>query len=414
MYRRVVITGLGLLTPLGSDLETVWADLLAGKSGIRRVTQFSPDGLPCQIAGEIPDYKPEDHFPAKEVRRLSRASQVAMVAARKAVADSRLPLPLVKPERVGVYFGTAIGGLERADEGMQVLRAQGYSKVSPFLVPSSLPNMPAFHVTQEFGALGPNSTITTACATGTQTVGEAALAIRTGRAEVILAGGTEALIRDFALGGFAAMRALPTNYNDAPQRASRPFDARREGFVFSEGAACVVLEELDYARARGAHIYAEVVGYASSSDGFHMAAPDPTADGAVRTMQAALEDAAIRPEDVDYINAHGTSTPANDATETLAIKRLFGEHAYNVPISSTKSMIGHPMGAAGAIEAAVCALTLERGRIHPTVNYEYPDPECDLDYVANQARAGRVRVTLSNSFGLGGQNACLVLRQLEG
>jgi beta-ketoacyl-acyl-carrier-protein synthase II len=412
--RRVVITGLGLLTPLGSDLETVWAALLAGKSGIRRVTQFEPNGLPCQIAGEIPDYVPEEHFPAKEVRRLSRASQVAMVAARKAVADAHLSAPFGNPERVGVYFGTAIGGLERADEGMQILRSQGFARVSPFLVPSSLPNMPAFHITQEFGALGPNSTFTTACATGTQTVGEAALAIRMGRAEMILAGGTEALIRDFALGGFAAMRALPINYNDAPEQASRPFDARREGFVFSEGAACVVLEELETARARGAHIYAEIAGYASSSDGFHMAAPDPTAAGAVRTMQAALRDAAIRPEDVDYINAHGTSTPANDATETLAIKRLFGEHAYNVPISSTKSMIGHPMGAAGAIEAAVCALTLERGRIHPTVNYENPDPECDLDYVPNRARAGQVHITLSNSFGLGGQNACLVMRQLEG
>jgi beta-ketoacyl-acyl-carrier-protein synthase II len=412
--RRVVITGLGLLTPLGSDLEAVWAALLAGRSGIRRVTQFEPNGLPCQIAGEIPDYVPEDHFPAKEIRRLSRASQVAMVAARKAVADAHLSAPFSNPERVGVYFGTAIGGLERADEGMQILRSQGFARVSPFLVPSSLPNMPAFHITQEFGALGPNSTFTTACATGTQTVGEAALAIRMGRAEMILAGGTEALIRDFALGGFAAMRALPINYNDAPEQASRPFDARREGFVFSEGAACVVLEELETARARGAHIYAEIVGYASSSDGFHMAAPDPTAAGAVRTMQAALHDADIRPEDVDYINAHGTSTPANDATETLAIKRLFGEHAYNVPISSTKSMIGHPMGAAGAIEAAVCALTLERGRIHPTVNYENPDPECDLDYVPNRARAGQVHITLSNSFGLGGQNACLVMRQPEG
>jgi beta-ketoacyl-acyl-carrier-protein synthase II len=410
---RVVITGIGLVTPLGSDVETVWAALLAGKSGIRRVTQFRPDGLPCQIAGEIPDYQPEDHFPAKEARRLSRASQVAMVAARKAVADSGLSIPPSDPERVGVYFGTAIGGIERADEGIQVLRTQGFARVNPFLVPASLPNMPAFHVTQEFGALGPNSTITTACATGTQTVGEAALVIRAGRAEVILAGGTEAVIRDFALGGFAAMRALPTNYNDSPERASRPFDSLREGFVFSEGAACLVLEELNHARARHAHIYAEVIGYAASSDGFHMAAPDPTATGAIRTMQWALEDAAIRPQDVDYINAHGTSTPANDAMETLAIKRLFGEHAYSIPISSTKSMIGHPMGAAGAIEAAVCALTIERGQIHPTVNYDHPDPECDLDYVPNRARSAPVRVTLSNSFGLGGQNACLVLQRLE-
>jgi beta-ketoacyl-acyl-carrier-protein synthase II len=322
-------------------------------------------------------------------------------------------VPFTDAERVGVYFGTAIGGFERAEEALQVFRSHGYARINPFAVPSALANMPAFHVTQDFGALGPNSTFTTACATGTQTVGEAALAIRTGRADVILAGGTEALIRDFALAGFAAMRALPTSFNDAPEKASRPFDARREGFVFSEGAACLILESLEHARARGARIYAEVIGYASSSDGFHMAAPDPTATGAIRTMQWALEDANVRPGEVDYINAHGTSTPANDATETLAIKRLFGEHAYEIPVSSTKSMIGHPMGAAGAIEAAVCALTLHSGRIHPTVNYDEPDPVCDLDYVPNEARQADVRVTLSNSFGLGGQNACLVLRRME-
>jgi beta-ketoacyl-acyl-carrier-protein synthase II len=412
-YRRVVVTGLGLLTPLGSDLQEVWAALLQGRSGIRRVTHFDPEGLPCQIAGEIPDYRPEDHFPAKEARRISRASQVALVAARKAVADAGLSVPFTDAERVGVYFGTAIGGFERAEEALQVFRSHGYARINPFAVPSALANMPAFHVTQDFGALGPNSTFTTACATGTQTVGEAALAIRTGRADVILAGGTEALIRDFALAGFAAMRALPTSFNDAPEKASRPFDARREGFVFSEGAACLILESLEHARARGARIYAEVIGYASSSDGFHMAAPDPTATGAIRTMQWALEDANVRPGEVDYINAHGTSTPANDATETLAIKRLFGEHAYEIPVSSTKSMIGHPMGAAGAIEAAVCALTLHSGRIHPTVNYDEPDPVCDLDYVPNEARQADVRVTLSNSFGLGGQNACLVLRRME-
>jgi beta-ketoacyl-acyl-carrier-protein synthase II len=398
---------------LGSELNEVWAALLAGRSGIRRVTQFVPDSLPCQIAGEIPDYRPEDHFPAKEARRIARASQVALVAARKAMADSGLATPFSDAERVGVYFGTAIGGFERAEEGLQMLRSQGYARINPFAVPSALPNMPAFHVTQDFGALGPNATITTACATGTQTVGEAALAIRAGRADVILAGGTEALIRDFALAGFAAMRALPTSYNDAPEKASRPFDARREGFVFSEGAACLILESLDHARARGAHIYAEVMGYASTSDGFHMAAPDPSAAGALRTMQWALQDAEVAPDDVDYINAHGTSTPANDAMETLAIKRLFGEHAYEIAVSSTKSMIGHPMGAAGAIEAAVCALTIDRGQIHPTVNYEEPDPACDLDYVPNEARTANVRVTLSNSFGLGGQNACLVLRRME-
>lgn len=407
---RVVITGLGLVTPLGLNLDEIWQDLLAGRSGIRRVTQFDASGLPCQIAGELPDYRHEDHFPAKEARRLSRCSQIALVAAQKAVADAGLPLPLPDPERVGVYFGTGMGGLERAVEGLDALRAQGYQHVNPFLLPSSLLNMPAFHITHRFGVLGPNSTLTTACATGSQAIGEACDAIRAGRADVILAGGSEALIRDFALAGFVSMRALPTNYNDAPERASRPFDARREGFVFSEGAACLVLENLDHARSRGARPYAEVAGYASSNDAFHMVAPDPSAAGAVRTMDWALRDAGLAPRDVDYINAHGTSTPINDAVETLAIKRLFGEHAYKVAVSSTKSMIGHPMGAAGAIEAAVCALTILYGEIHPTINYENPDPECDLDYVPNTSRKAPVQVALSNSFGLGSQNACLVLR----
>ncbi|MEW6566980.1 MAG: beta-ketoacyl-ACP synthase II [Chloroflexota bacterium] len=410
---RVVITGLGLVTPLGLDLNQIWQALLGGRSGIRRVTQFDASGLPCQIAGELTEYQPEDYFPAKEARRLSRCSQIALVAAQKAATDAGLITPFPHPERVGVYFGTAMGGLERAVEGLEVLRSQGYQRVNPFVLPSALPNMPAFHITHYFGALGPNSTITTACATGTQAVGEGAEAIRAGRADVVLAGGSEALIRDFALGGFASMRALPTSYNHAPEHASRPFDARREGFVFSEGAACLVLENLDHARARGARAYAEIVGYASSNDAFHMATPDPTAAGAMRTMDWALRDAGLEPRDVDYINAHGTSTQVNDAIETRAIKGLFGDHAYRVAISSTKSMIGHPMGAAGAIEAAVTALTICRGEIHPTVNYEYPDPECDLDYVPNTWRKAHVRVALSNSFGLGSQNACLVLRAVR-
>ncbi len=410
---RVVITGIGWVTPLGLEVEGVWQALLAGHSGIRRVTQFDASNLPCQIAGELRDYRAEDHFPAREARRLSRCTQIALVAAQKAAADAGLTPPLPEPERMGVYFGTAIGGLERAVEGLDVLRSQGLQRVNPFVLPSALPNMPAFHIAHHFGALGPNSTITTACATGTQAIGEATEAIRAGRADVILAGGSEALICDFALGGFAAMRALPTSFNDCPERASRPFDARREGFVFSEGAACLVLERFDHARARGARVHAEIVGHAASSDAFHMAAPDPTAAGAIRTMEWALRDARLHPSQVDYINAHGTSTQANDAIETLAIKRLFGEHAHRVPISSTKSMIGHPMGAAGAVEAAVCALTVSRGQIHPTINYEHPDPECDLDYVPNTCRKADARVALSNSFGLGGQYACLVLRRVE-
>ena len=410
---RVAVTGLGVITALGSHVSEFWDNLLAGRSGIRRVTQFDPAGLPCQIAGEIPDFDPTEFVAAKEARRMSRASQVALGAAHRAIADSGLPAPFANPERVGVSFGTAIGGLERVDGGIQVLRTQGISKVSPFTIPSGIPNMPAFHISNVFGAVGPSLTVTTACATGTQAVGEGTQIIRAGRADIVIVGGVEALIQDYALAGFSVMRALPTSFNDDPARASRPFDAKREGFVFSEGAACLVLERLDLAQARGAHIYAEVAGHASSGDGFHVAAPDPSGAGPVRTMRWALEDAGLPPGAVDYINAHGTSTPANDVVETQAIKAVFGDHARTIPISSTKSMIGHAMGASGAIEAVVCALTLDRGMIHPTINYEFPDPECDLDYVPNQARSAHVRVALSNSFGLGGQNACLVLRKVE-
>jgi 3-oxoacyl-[acyl-carrier-protein] synthase II len=411
--RRVAITGLGVITALGSSVPDFWDHLLAGDSGVRRITRFDPTFLPCQIAGEIRDFDPTEFISAKEARRMSRASQVALGAAHRAVTDSGLPLPFADPERVGVSFGTGIGGLERALDGIQVLRTQGLAKVNPFALPSAIPNQPAFYISHVLGAIGPSLTITTACATGAQAIGEGAELIRSGRADIVLAGGVEAMIEDFALAGFAAMRALPTSFNDDPARASRPFDARREGFVFSEGGACMVLERLDQALARGARIYAELAGHASSGDGFHIAAPDPSAAGPIRTMRWALRDSDIAPEEVDYINAHGTSTPANDAVETLAIKTLFGEAARRIPVSSTKSMIGHAMGASGAIEAVVCALTITHGVIHPTINYEVPDPQCDLDYVPNVARRFRVRVALSNSFGLGGQNACLVLKQVE-
>jgi beta-ketoacyl-acyl-carrier-protein synthase II len=411
--KRVVITGLGVVTPLGYDLDSFWQSLIEGKSGVRRVTRFDTDGLPCKIAGEIPDFSADDFMLAKHARRMSRTSQLALVAAQKAVEDSKLVIPFKNQERVGVYFGTAIGGWERADQGIQIMRTEGVARVNPFYLPSALPNMPAFQVTHRFGALGPNCTVATACATGTQAVGEAAHAIRVGKADVIISGGSESLIEFYALGGFSTMRALPVNYNDEPERASRPFEARREGFVLSEGAACLILESLEHARARGAHIYAEVAGYASSSDAFHVAAPDPSALGATRTMEWAIKDAGLSVEQVSYINAHGTSTPANDAAETRAIKQLFGDVAYDIPVSSTKSMIGHPMGASGAIEATVCALSIERNMIHATINYEEPDPELDLDYVPNQSRETQVEVALSNSFGLGGQNACLVLKKVE-
>jgi 3-oxoacyl-[acyl-carrier-protein] synthase II len=411
--KRVVITGLGVITCLGQTIDSFWQDLLAGKSGIRRITSFDPDGFPCKIAGEIPEFDPTTYMPAKEARRMARNSQMALATALQAVEDADVAPSLNDPERVGVYFGTAIGGMERGVEGIKVLNSKGLGKVNPFTLPSTLPNMAAFHITHHFKALGPNCTITTACATGTQTIGEAAQAIRNGWADVIISGGTEAIIQDFVMAGFSAMRALPVNYNDAPEQASRPFDALREGFVFSEGAACLILESLEHAQARGARVYAEVAGFGSSGDAFHMAAPDPEGNGARRTMQRALNDSGIEPAQVSYINAHGTSTPANDATETKAIKDLFGGYAKSIPISSTKSMLGHAMGASGAIEAIACALSLTHQKIHPTINYQNPDPELDLDYVPNHARESEINVALSNSFGLGGQNACLVLRRLE-
>jgi beta-ketoacyl-acyl-carrier-protein synthase II len=410
--RRVVITGIGATTPLGSNVEKFWEDLLAGRSGIRRIQSFDASDLPCQIAGEIPDFVPTDYMPAKEARRMSRSSQIALAAVQMAVEDSGLNEPIADLERVGVSVGTAVGGLERSLESAQVFREEGLSKVSPFTIPSSIANMSAFHIAERYGALGPSMCLVTACATGTQIIGEAAQTIRAGRADIVLAAGTEAIIQSFAVAGFSAMRALPTSYNDDPERASRPFDANREGFVFSEGSAGLVIESLEHAQKRGAHIYAEIAGHASSSDAHHMAAPDPSGAGAHRTMRWALVDAHISLDEVDYINAHGTSTPANDLVETLAIKSLFGEQAYGIPVSSTKSMIGHPMGASGAIEAIVCALTIDRAAIHPTINLETPDPACDLDYVPNEARDAEVKVALSNSFGLGGQNACLVLKKV--
>jgi 3-oxoacyl-(acyl-carrier-protein) synthase len=301
--------------------------------------------------------------------------------------------------------------MDKADEGIQTLRQEGFGRVNPFHLPMSIPNLSAYLIARQFQALGPNSTIVTACATGTQSIGEGAEYIRRNSADLIIAGGVEALICDFAIGGFCAMRALPVNYNDQPDRASRPFDAKREGFIFSEGAGTIILESMEHAQARGVRIYAEVLGHASSCDGFHIAQPDPEGAGPSRSMRWAIQDAGIEPDEVDYINAHGTSTPINDGNETKVIKRVFGDHAYKLAVSSTKSMVGHAMGASGTLEAIACALTIVNGIIPPTINYEYPDPDCDLDYVPNQARRQEIKTTLSNSFGLGGQNACLILRK---
>ncbi len=408
---RVVITGVGVISSLGDSSEELWDGLIHGRSGIRRITQFDASEMPCQIAGEIPAFDPEDYMERKEARRIPRSAQIALASAMQAMQDANLPGTMPDPERSGVVFGTAVGGVDAVDENLQILRSKGYSRLNPFALPSGIPNLAAFVMARQFRCLGPNATLTTACATSTQAIGEAAEIIRRGAADVVITGGTESVIRDFAIGGFNAMRALPTNFNDAPTKASRPFDAEREGFVFSEGAAVLILEELSHALRRDAPIYAEVAGHASSADGYHIAAPDPEAAGPARAMRWALQNAEVSPYEVDYINAHGTSTELNDLTETRAIKEVFLDYAYKVPISSTKSMIGHAMGASGALEALVCSLTIQKNLIHPTINYETPDPACELDYVPNQARHARVDVVLSNSFGLGGQNACLVLKR---
>jgi 3-oxoacyl-[acyl-carrier-protein] synthase II len=409
---RVVITGLGAITPLGLTVKETWEGLVAGRSGIGPVTQFDASSFPSRIAGEVKGFDPKQYINFKEARRMARCSQLAIATAQEALADAGLSLPFADEERVGVLLGSTMGGLEQFEHGLRTLWERGLSRVSPFAAAAGVPNMPAHHVSWAFQARGYNSTISVACASGTQAVGEAAEVIRRGAADVIISGGVESMICEASFAGFAAMRAISTR-NEEPEKACRPFEAHRDGFVIAEGCALLILEGLEQALKRGAHIYAEILGYGCSSDAYHMAAPDPEGAGPVLAMRWALEDAGIGIADIDYINAHGPGTPAGDAAETKAIKTLFGERAYKVPTSSTKSMIGHALGGAGAIEAMACTLTIRDNVIHPTINYETPDPECDLDYVPNVARSTQVNITLSNSFGLGGQNACLVLSQLN-
>jgi beta-ketoacyl-acyl-carrier-protein synthase II len=400
------------MTPLALTLEETWQGLVEGRSGVGPITQFDAADCPSRIAGELKGFDPRNFMHAKEARRMARCSQVSVAMTQAALADAGLSSPLVNGERVGVLMGTAVGGFECGVRAVDRHRAKGWGKVNPFQSMSMLLNMPSHHVSCLTGAKGPISTEVAACASGTQAVGEAADFIRLGAADVMICGGVEALIHFAPITTFCAMRALSTR-NDEPEQASRPFDVDRDGFVYSEGGAILVLESLEHAQGRGARIRAEVLGHATSSDAFHVAQPDPEGRGAVRAMSRALEDAGLAPSAVDYINSHGTSTPINDPTETKAIKQVFGPRAYDIPVNSTKSMIGHAMGGAGAIEAVVCVMTIERGIIHPTINLETPDPACDLDYVPEGARQAGVRVTLSNSFGLGGQNACLVLGRFD-
>lgn len=412
MKRRVVITGLGMVTPVGTGKTVFWDNLLAGKSGIDRVQSFNVDDYPTQVAAEVKDFHPADYMDKKESRRMDRFSQFAVAAAKLAWEDAKLDLSAIDNQRVGVSVGSGIGGITTIQEQVQVLNDKGPRRVSPFFVPMLIANMASGYISIEFGLKGPNTTIVTACATGTHSIGEALKTIQLGAADVMVAGGAEAAIVPVAFAGFCALRAM-TSSNDDPQRASRPFDSNRDGFVMGEGAGIVILEELEHALARGANIYAEVAGYGLSSDAYHITAPDPDGAGAQLCMSMAIKDAGVSPQDVDYINAHGTSTPLNDKTETLAIKQVFGEHAYELAVSSTKSMTGHLLGAAGGIEAIICALAIETGMIPPTINLEHPDPECDLNYVPNQALARPVQTAMSNSFGFGGTNASLIFKKIS-
>jgi 3-oxoacyl-[acyl-carrier-protein] synthase II len=408
--RRVVITGVGAVTPVGNTADEFWAALLEGRSGIGPITRFDATGFPTRIAGEIKGFDSLKYIDKKDDRKFDPFLKYAVACATMAVEDSALKMDSVDPTRFGVLVGSGIGGLETLLSNYEVLRTKGPDRVSPFFIPMLIVNMASGVVSMRLGAKGPNSSVVTACATGNHAIGDATKIIQRGDADVMIAGGSEAIIIPLTIAGFCQMKAMSTR-NDDPTRASRPFDAERDGFVCGEGGGLVVLESLEHARRRGARIYAEVVGYGMTGDAHHMTAPDPEGDGAARAMVAALHDAALEPSAVGYINAHGTSTPYNDKFETIAIKRVFGEHAQKLAVSSTKSMTGHLLGAAGGIEAIATAFALYHGMLPPTINYEKPDPDCDLDYIPNQARRQEVEVALSNAFGFGGTNATLAFKK---
>ncbi len=411
MKQRVVVTGMGVVTSLGTDLQTFWTNLVEGKSGVSRIESFDTSDYPTQIAAEIKTWTPEDYMDKKDARKMDRFVQFAVAAGRMALQDAGLRIgENADPERTGVIVGSGIGGLASWEEQHKILLEKGPRRVSPFFIPMMIANMASGQISILFGAKGPNTTAVTACATGTHSIGDSFRLIQRGEADVMICGGAEAAIRPIGMAGFCAMRAMSTR-NDEPEKASRPFDAQRDGFVMGEGAGVLVLESLEHAQRRGAPIYAEVIGYGMSGDAHHITDPDP--DGASRCMTRALRDAGIPPEEIDYINAHGTSTPIGDKSETLAIKKTFGDHARKLAVSSTKSMTGHLLGAAGGVEAVVLALALKHGVLPPTINLEHPDPECDLDYVPNRARRADIRTALSNSFGFGGHNATIIMRKWE-
>ena len=406
-----MVTGIGVVTPLGIGKEAFWDGLANGRSGVRRITRFDPSELTSQIAGEVPDFEPLDYMDRKDARRMDRFTQFAVAATALALADAGLDQEVPLGERAGVLIGSGVGGIETLEEQALTLVTKGVNRISPFFVPMMIADMAAGQVSIQFGAKGHNACTVTACCSGAHSIGDAFRVIQRGEADIMISGGAEAPIGRLAMGGFCSAKTLSTR-NDEPERASRPFDAGRDGFVMGEGSGIVILEELEHARARGAKIYAELVGYGATGDAYHITTPAPEGEGAARAMLAALNDAGLTVEDVDYINAHGTSTKYNDYFETVAIKRVFGQRAASVPISSTKSMTGHLLGAAGGVELIASLLAMEHSLIPPTINYEEPDPNCDLDYVPNVARPKELNVVMSNSFGFGGHNAVLVARKL--
>ena len=411
--KRVVVTGLGAITPIGTGKDNFWNALIAGKNGIGKITRFDPSDLSARIAGEVPDFEPTQFIDKKELKRMDRYTQFAIAASKLAIEDAKLDTSSIDGDRAGVFIGTGIGGMETLHTQYEKVFTKGASRISPFFIPMAITNMAAGNVAIAFGLHGACECIVTACASGTNSIGDAFHLIQRGDADIMLAGGSEAAISPAGVAGFAAMKALCADHNDDPAHASRPFDKNRNGFVMGEGAGIILLEELEHAKNREAHIYAEIIGYGRNDDAYHITTPAPGGITQAKCMKLALDDAGLKPEDISYINAHGTSTQFNDRSETEAIKNLFGEHAYKIPVSSTKSMTGHMLGAAGGVEAVATVLSVQNNIVHPTINYETPDEGLDLNYVPNVAQKCEVNAAISNSFGFGGHNACVVFKKFE-